>query len=100
MYVRVFQQLSGRKPLSVLSEVTGHTIARDVTLEERVEAGPTPANHAISAQLKAGETVYQAGELPKTLGISKILYEPPRTVCKTPFASMFLLAMEHGDGTR
>ena len=29
-------------------------------------AEPTPATHAILAQLKAGETVYQAGELPKT----------------------------------
>ena len=26
---------------------------------------PTPATHAILAQLKAGETVHQAGELPK-----------------------------------
>ena len=29
-------------------------------------AGPTPATHAILTQLKAGDTVHQAGELPKT----------------------------------
>ena len=29
-------------------------------------ADPSPANHAILAHLTAGETVYQAGELPKT----------------------------------
>ena len=61
---------------------------------------PTPATHALLAQLKAGETVYQAGELPKTLRVSKIHYEPPKTVCKTPFASIFPLSMENGDGTR
>ena len=32
---------------------------------------PTPATHAILANLKAGETVYQAGELSKTLRVSK-----------------------------
>ena len=50
---------------------------------------PTPATHAISAQLKAGETVFQAGELPKTLRVSKIHYEPPKTVCETPFCLDF-----------
>ena len=40
----------------------------------------------IDLSLKAGETVYQAGELPETLRVSKIHYEPPRTVCKLPFA--------------
>ena len=60
----------------------------------------TPATHAILAQLKAGETVYQAGELPKTLGVSKRDYEPPKTVCKTTFASIFPPSMENGDGTR
>ena len=35
---------------------------------------PSPATHAILAQLKAGETVHQAGELPKTLRVSKIHY--------------------------
>ena len=34
---------------------------------QEVMVEPTPATHAILAQLKAGETVYQAGELPKTL---------------------------------
>ena len=29
--------------------------------------GPTPATQAIFTKLKAGETVYLAGELPKTL---------------------------------
>ena len=29
-------------------------------------AEPTPATHAILTQLKAGDTVHQAGELPKT----------------------------------
>ena len=47
---------------------------------------PSPATHAILAQLKAGETVYQTGELPKTLRVSKIDYEPPKTVCETTFA--------------
>ena len=66
---------------------------------------PTPATHAILAQLKAGrlkagETVYQAGELPATLRVSKIHYEPPKAVCKTPFASIFPPSMENGDGTR
>ena len=32
-----------------------------------VAVHPTPATHAILTVLKAGETVYQAGELPKTL---------------------------------
>ena len=36
---------------------------------------PSPATHAILAQLKAGETVFQAGELPKTLRVSRIHYE-------------------------
>ena len=45
--------------------------------------------------LKAGETVHQAGELPKTPRGSKIQYEPLKTVCERPFASM-----ENGDGTR
>ena len=48
-----------------------------------------PQPHAILAQLKAGETVYQAGELPKTLRVSKIHYEPPKTVRKTLLASIF-----------
>ena len=33
---------------------------------------PSPATHAVLAQLKVGETVYQAGELPKTLRVSKM----------------------------
>ena len=61
---------------------------------------PTPATHAILAQLKAGETVYQAGELPKTLRVSQIDYEPPKTVCKTTFASIFPPSMENGYGAR
>ena len=36
---------------------------------------PTSATHAILAQLKAGETVHQAGELPKTPRFAKIHYE-------------------------
>ena len=61
---------------------------------------PSPATHAILAHLKAGETVYQAGELPETLRVSKIDYEPPKTACKTIFASIFSPSMENGDGTR
>ena len=61
---------------------------------------PTPATHAFLAQLKAGEPLYQAGELPKTLRVSKIHYEPPKTMCKAPFASVFPSSMEDGDGTR
>ena len=61
---------------------------------------PTPATHAILVQLKAGETVYQAGELPKTPRVPKIHYEPPKTVCETAFASIFPPSMENGDGTR
>ena len=60
---------------------------------------PQPSDHVL-AQLKAGETVYQAGELPETLRVSKIDYEPPKTVCKTTFASIFPPSMENGDGTR
>ena len=33
----------------------------------RDAAAPTPATHAILTRLKAGETVYQTGEVPKTL---------------------------------
>ena len=65
-----------------------------------IMVNPTPATHAILAQLKTGETVYQAGELPKTLRVSKTHYELPKTVCKTPFASIFPPSMENGDGTR
>ena len=61
---------------------------------------PSPATHAILAQLKAGETVYQTGELPKTLRVSKIDYEPPKTVCKTTFASIFPPSMHLGGGGR
>ena len=45
---------------------------------------PSPATHAILAQLKAGETVSQTGELPETLRVPKLHYEPPQTVCKIP----------------
>ena len=44
--------------------------------------------------------MYQAGELPKTFGVSKIDHEPPKTVCKTIFASSFPPSKENGDGTR
>ena len=44
--------------------------------------------------------MHQAGELPKTLRVSKIHYEPPQKVCKAPFASIFPPSMENGDGTR
>ena len=37
-----------------------------------LKAAPSPATHAILAQLKAGETVYQADELLKTLRVSKL----------------------------
>ena len=36
---------------------------------------PSSATHAILTLLKAGETVHQAGELPKTLRVSEIHYE-------------------------
>ena len=36
-------------------------------VRERVAAEPTPATYSILTGLKAGETVYQTGELPKTL---------------------------------
>ena len=65
----------------------------------RRSAGPSPATHANLAQLKSGETVHQVGELPKTLRVSKIHYEPPKTVCKIPFASIFPPSMENGYGT-
>ena len=68
-------------------------------LKRPVDQAPQPSDHVL-AQLKAGETVYQAGELPKTLRASKIPYEPPKTVCETPFASIFPPSMENGDGTR
>ena len=60
---------------------------------------PQPSDHVL-ARLKAGETVYQAGELPETLRVSKIHYEPPKTVYEIPFASIFPPSMENGDGTR
>ena len=44
--------------------------------------------------------MYQAGELPKTLRVSKIHYEPSETVCKAHLASIFPPSMENGDGTR
>ena len=53
-----------------------------------------------NGSLKAGETVYQVGELPETLRVSKIHYEPPKTVFETPFASIFPPTIEDGDGTR
>ena len=55
---------------------------------------PTPATHAVLAQFKAGETVYQAGELPKTLTTNN-LKQGVR-----PFATIFPPSMENGDGTR
>ena len=61
---------------------------------------PSPATHAILAQLKAGETVHQVGEVPKTFRVSKIHYESSKTVCKTLFASIFPPSMENGDGIR
>ena len=77
------------------------TVTKRVQLDMELKmVAPSPATHAILAQLKAGETVYQAGELPKTLRVSKIHYEPPKTVCETPFASIFPPSMENGDGTR
>ena len=51
-----------------------------IRAEDMPKCQPTPATHAILAQLKAGETVYQAGELPKTHRVSEIHYEPPKTV--------------------
>ena len=41
---------------------------------------PQPSDHVL-AQWKAGEIVYQAGELPKALRVSKTHYEIPKTVC-------------------
>ena len=64
-------------------------VNKTAAAEAAEKAYPSPATPAILAQLKAGETVYQAGELPKTLRVSKIHYEPPQTVCKAPFASIF-----------
>ena len=56
-------------------------------LRRRKQAEANPRNpRPILAQLRAGEAVYQAGELPKTRRVSKIHCEPPETVCKTPFA--------------
>ena len=86
----------------------GKRVDCEVTLGQRAlgrggplhRAAPTPATHVILAQLKAGETVYQAGELPKTRRVSKIDYGPPRTVWKAPFTSIFPPSMENGDGTR
>ena len=60
------------------------------------DQAPQPRRDHVLAQLKAGETVYQAGELPKTLRVSKIRYEPPETVCETPFVSISPPSMERG----
>ena len=45
----------------------GGNAARDVDLYRTEASEPAPATHAILTQLKAGETVYQADKLPKTL---------------------------------
>ena len=37
--------------------------------------GPTPATHAILAQLKEGNAVYQVGELLEAFRVSTIRYE-------------------------
>ena len=58
---------------------------------------PQPSDHVL-AQLKAGETGYQAGELPETPRVSKIHHEPFKTVCKTLSASIFLPSMERVAG--
>ena len=84
-------------------DVTRAVAAKSQELEHAdAEVAATPGTHAIFAQLKAGETVYQTGELPKTFRVSKLhyMYEPPKTVCETPFASIFPPSMENGDGTR
>ena len=39
---------------------------RTAQINATEHAFPTPATHAILTQLKAGGTVHQAGELPKT----------------------------------
>ena len=68
---------SGR--VSKRGEVSAGTVLafEYATTAEVRFGGPTPATHVIFAQLKAGETVYQAGELPETLRVSKIHYDPP-----------------------
>ena len=40
---------------------------QDLNVVKNGKVPPTPATHAILARLKAGETVHQAGEVPKTL---------------------------------
>ena len=60
--------------VSALAAQLGDEDNPDLVRMAAATALPTPATHAILAQLKAGETVYQAGELPKTLRVSKILY--------------------------
>ena len=61
--------------------LSDHRGKRGVDEQRQTEAPcsvlPSPATHAILTVLKAGETVYQAGELPGTLRVSKIHYEPP-----------------------
>ena len=52
------------RPDDLLATATGVAL---IELALLLAAMPSPATHAILAQLKAGETVYQPGELPKTL---------------------------------
>ena len=61
----------GHAPMQLSLDVGLH-VAPFLRLRD-LRAMPTPATHAILAQLKAGEIVYQAGELPETLRVYKIV---------------------------
>ena len=84
----LFQVVQGRQE-HVLQErdITGRT-GRITVLEQAFAVrsrechhAPQPSDHVL-AQLKAGETVYQTGELPEILRVSEIHYEPPQdTFC-------------------
>ena len=100
--------LSRGEPNCSAASGTGTAELRTLRLEARAHfqtghpeqaQAPPPSDHVL-AQLKAGETVYQTGELPETLRVSNIHCEPPKTVYETPFASIFPPSMENGDGTR
>ena len=57
-------ELTGKRNL--LQELLTKTGDNRRQLEERIRA-PKPRNHAIFIQLKAGESLCSAGEVPKTL---------------------------------
>ena len=53
--------------LNAFPEAAGSAAASPMASSKRASVVATPATHSILTVLKAGETVHQAGEVPKTL---------------------------------